>query len=86
MLRRMIIERRIQISGVLVIAGLIVELVTLKWSHPTAFLSFIFLGGFLIGTGILFYLYSLLGLEKPVVKKAKEEPLPLIPDEVSSTG
>jgi len=53
------IEQRLQVSGVLVITGLIVELATLKWSHPTAFLSFIILGGLLMGAGIIFYLYSL---------------------------
>jgi len=52
-------ERRLQISGLLVITGLIVELATLKWSHPTAFLAFIILGGLLLAAGIIFYLYSL---------------------------
>ena len=32
------IERRIRLAGMLLIAGLLVELVTLRWSHPTAFL------------------------------------------------
>ena len=85
MRRRMNIERRLRISGVLVITGLIVEMASLKWSHPTAFLSFIFIGGFLIGTGVLFYLYSLLGIESRVVEKEKPELKALIPDQVSST-
>lgn len=53
------LEKRIRIAGVLVVLGLIVELITLHWAHPTAFLFFLFLGGGLMGLGILFYLYSL---------------------------
>ena len=39
------IERRIRVAGILLIAGLLVELVTLRWSHPTAFLFFLLLEG-----------------------------------------
>jgi len=59
-LQKLGLKGRLQISGLLIIAGLLVELVTLKWSHPTAFLFFLLLGGSLMGAGILFYLYSLL--------------------------
>jgi uncharacterized membrane protein YczE len=53
------LEKRLRLAGLLVVAGLLVELVTLLWSHPTAFLFFLLLGGMLIGMGILLYLYSL---------------------------
>ena len=56
-------ERRLRISGVLIILGLIVELISLKWSHPTSFLFFIFVGGLLITAGMLFYLFSLVTAE-----------------------
>jgi RsiW-degrading membrane proteinase PrsW (M82 family) len=56
-------ERRLRIAGIMIIAGLLVELFSLRWSHPTAFLVFIILGGALIGIGILFYLYSLVSRE-----------------------
>jgi hypothetical protein len=52
-------EKRLRLSGGLIIAGLIVELVSLRWSHPTAFLVFLLLGGALMAAGILLYLYSL---------------------------
>ncbi len=52
-------EKRIRIAGILVAAGLVVELVTLKWSHPTSFLFFLLLGGTLMAAGILIYLFSL---------------------------
>ena len=52
-------EKRLRVAGLLVILGLLVELTTLHWSHPTAFLYFLLLGGSLMGLGILLYLYSL---------------------------
>ncbi len=54
------LERRLRTSGALVLAGLVVELVTLFWSHPTAFLLFMFLGGLLMFLGIVIYLLALL--------------------------
>jgi len=53
-------ERRLRLSAALIISGLAVELVTLFWSHPTAFLLFLFAGGLLIGLGVLVYLLALL--------------------------
>jgi len=57
------IERRIRLAGILLIAGLLVELVTLRWSHPTAFLFFLLLGGALMALGIGVYLLSLVSDE-----------------------
>jgi hypothetical protein len=57
------IERRIRLAGSLLIAGLLVELVTLRWSHPTAFLFFLLLGGALMVLGIGVYLLSLVSAE-----------------------
>jgi hypothetical protein len=63
------IERRIRLAGILLIAGLLVELVTLRWSHPTAFLFFLLLGGALMALGICVYLLSLVSTEnKPPVE------------------
>jgi hypothetical protein len=53
-------EKRLRIAAALVSAGLLVELMTLFWSHPTAFLVFLLLGGSLIVLGVLVYLLSLL--------------------------
>jgi hypothetical protein len=57
------IERQIRLAGILLIAGLVVELVTLRWSHPTAFLFFLLLGGALMALGICVYLLSLVSAE-----------------------
>jgi hypothetical protein len=53
------IERRIRWSGILVVAGLVVQMLTLLWTHPLAFMCFILVGCPLVAAGILFYLYSL---------------------------
>ncbi len=53
------LEKRLRIAGSLIVAGLLVELITLKWSHPTAFLFFLLLGGSLMAIGMLVYLYSI---------------------------
>ncbi len=57
------IEKRIRLAGILVVMGLAVELVTLHWSHPTAFLFFLLLGGTLMGLGIIAFLFSLVSGE-----------------------
>lgn len=57
------IEKRIRLSGILLIVGLLVELATLQWSHPTAFLFFLMLGGTLMAAGILLFLLSLVSAE-----------------------
>ncbi len=51
--------RRLRLAGLLVSLGLIVEAVTLFWSHPTAFLVFLGLGGLLVGAGVLLYLFAI---------------------------
>ncbi len=58
-------EKRLRLAAVLVVAGLLVELITLFWSHPTAFLVFLIAGGSLIVLGVLVYLLSLLKWTAP---------------------
>lgn len=53
------LERRLRISGLLVGLGLAVEALTMAWSHPTAFLVFLLLGGTMVGLGVLLYLYAI---------------------------
>ena len=60
------VQKRIRIAGVFIIAGLFVELITLRWSHPTAFLFFIMLGGTLMVVGAFIYLYSLVANDTQV--------------------
>jgi hypothetical protein len=70
------IHRKLQVSGALVILGLLVEAVCLLWSRPIAFVIFAGLGGFLIAAGVLLFLYSLLFVvsrEKEAVDAGKNE-------------
>ncbi len=53
------LEGRLQVAGMLAMAGLAVEWISLLVSGPGAFLVFLFAGGSLIGAGVLFYLYSM---------------------------
>jgi hypothetical protein len=57
--------RRLRLSGLLVALGLIIEAVTLLWSHPTAFLAFLFLGGLPVAAGVLLYLFSIATYPSP---------------------
>ena len=54
------IESALRISGILLILGIAVEIVSLVWEKPLAFLLFVGVGGLLTFVGIVFYLYSLL--------------------------
>ena len=52
-------RQSLQIAGVLIALGLIAEAVTLFFAHPIAFMSFILIGGTLIGLGVVLYLWTL---------------------------
>jgi hypothetical protein len=58
-------SRRLRVSGVLVIIGLLVEALCLVWSKPIAFVVLVCIGGALIGLGVLFFLSSLLSAPPP---------------------
>ncbi len=53
------LERRLQISGIILILGLVVEALCLLGHGPIAFIVYVGLGGVLFAVGILLYLYSL---------------------------
>ena len=57
--------RRLRLAGLLVVLGLVVEAVTLLWSHPTAFLVFLGVGGLLVGAGVLVYLFAIANYTSP---------------------
>jgi hypothetical protein len=51
--------RKLQVSGILLIAGLVVEALSLCWNNAFSFMSFAVLGGFFFASGLLLFLYSL---------------------------
>jgi hypothetical protein len=54
-----LIEHRIRWSGLLIACGLVIQMITLIWVHPLAFMAFLLLGCPLVGIGILLFLYSI---------------------------
>jgi hypothetical protein len=63
------LERRLQLSGIILILGLFAEGLCLLGHGPIAFMLFVGLGGVLFAAGILLYLYSLVGAK---VETSKE--------------
>jgi hypothetical protein len=60
-----LMERRLRISGILIVLGLLVEALSLIRIHPLAFLGFMFVGGGFLIVGITIYLYSLVSVAQP---------------------
>jgi hypothetical protein len=58
-------ERRLQLSGILLILGLSVEALCLFWTRPIAFVLFLGLGGLLLALGIVLFLFSLVSTNQP---------------------
>jgi len=53
------VEKRIRLAGLLICLGLVVQMVSLAWVHPLAFLAFLLIGCPLVGAGIVLYLWAL---------------------------
>jgi len=64
-----LMEKRIRLSGSLLLIGLLVEVFSLLWSHPTAFIVFFVVGGLSMAAGILIFLYSLVSIPGDPAKK-----------------
>jgi hypothetical protein len=58
------IQPKLRVSGVLLILGIVIELISLLWAKPLAFLLFAFGGGVLLG-GIALYLLFLVPKSRP---------------------
>ena len=65
-------QRRLRFASGLVLLGLLIELFSLSWSHPTAFILFLGPGALLMVVGILFYLYSLVAVSEPGVESRND--------------
>lgn len=52
-------SKRLRLAGALIVAGMTIQLITLMWNHPLAFLAFLFVGSPFVAAGCLVYLYSL---------------------------
>ncbi|MGA9183652.1 MAG: hypothetical protein WBZ32_00030 [Candidatus Acidiferrales bacterium] len=58
-------RRLLQVSSALVIAGLLIEVVSLLWFHPLSFVLFAFVAATLVGLGIVVYLVLLVFVVTP---------------------
>lgn len=67
------IQHSLRISAILLIFGLAVELISLVWEKPLAFLLFAFVGGALFLAGVLTYLFSLVRLSDRVPDTVNEQ-------------
>ena len=54
------IIKRLRLAGLLVIAGVLVQEMTLFWNHPLSFMAFLGLGGLAVFGGIVVYLLALI--------------------------
>lgn len=62
---KFVIDRLLQIASALIIVGLLVEIASLLWFHPLAFVLFVFISASFTALGILAYLASLVFIAKP---------------------
>ena len=58
-------QRLLRISSALIILGLALEIASLLWFHPLAFVLFAFVATGLIGLGVVVYLASLVFAVEP---------------------
>jgi hypothetical protein len=52
-------ERRIQVAGVLLIIGLVLEAICLLWARPISVVIFVAIGGLFLFAGVVVFLFSL---------------------------
>lgn len=55
-------ERRLRLSGFLLILGLLTEAICLFWARPISFIVLIAVGGTLLLLGVVLYLLSLVSI------------------------
>ena len=53
------LEARLRLSAVLVMIGIVVEIASLTWRHPTAFIVFVGMGGLFMAAGMTSFLWSI---------------------------
>lgn len=59
------IAKRVRSAGLIIIAGMSVQGLSLFWNHPLSFLAFLGIGGLAVCAGIVLYLSALVSPRKP---------------------
>lgn len=68
-----VIERRIRWAGLLIVCGLVIQMITLIFIHPLAFMAFLLISCPLVAIGILLFLYSIVSHDHSESESAKLE-------------
>jgi hypothetical protein len=63
------LEKRLQLAGMLLITGLLVEAICLLWARPLAFILLVCGGGLLCAAGIAVFLYSLISTGEETLER-----------------
>lgn len=58
-----VLDQRLRRSGMLLLAGLGVQIVTFFWSTPMAFVLFLGVGSLLVAAGVCLFLWTLISKE-----------------------
>jgi hypothetical protein len=67
-----LIETRIRFAAFLVGLGLLLQILSLLWIHPLAFMAFALVACPLVGIGILLYLFTLVSHATPPTSKSTD--------------
>jgi len=59
-------SKLLRLSGILLLTGLAIEAISLRWIHPIAFLLFFVAGGACLAAGVLVFLYLLVFRSGPL--------------------
>ena len=57
------LERRLRLSGLLLILGLLTEVICLFWARPISFVVLIAVGGMLLFLGVALFLISIVSIK-----------------------
>lgn len=68
------LHRRLRLSGLFIILGLIVQALSLLWNHPLSFIAFVTLGGLLLAIGILLYLLAVVNMASYPQESTETQP------------
>ncbi len=52
-------NKRLRLAGSFIVAGLLIQALSLLWNHPLSFIAFLVIGGLLVALGIVVYLLAL---------------------------
>jgi hypothetical protein len=50
-------ERRIQVAGIILIAGLLIEALCLLWARPISFVILVAVGGLFLFAGVVVFMF-----------------------------